>query len=193
MAKSSDEVNALLSAFKRANLTYINIGLESGSERIRKEILNRPDYTNADLISFCKAAKKAGIQVSLFVLIGLPTETTADYLSTAAIARDCEPSALSESIFYPYPGTKLFDLAADMCLFDPATIDTTAERSRAYLELKGFPQWRINFEYVFVTWRVFHGRVSLSWLMKRMAYKALGMKPGLLTATLRLRTAFPGR
>jgi anaerobic magnesium-protoporphyrin IX monomethyl ester cyclase len=186
LAQSREETDALLSAFRRANLASINIGLESGSERIRKDILNRPGYTNEDLIKFCLAAKEYGIKVTLFVLMGLPTETVKDFLLTVAIARACQPGALSESIFYPYPGTKLCDLSLEMHLFDPTTINVHGERTRAHLKLKGFPRWRISFEYVFITWRVFRGRWSTLRLAKRMAFKALSNTPKFLSYTLQL-------
>jgi radical SAM superfamily enzyme YgiQ (UPF0313 family) len=192
LAQSADETHRLLSAFQRANLRFLSVGLESGSERIRRDILSRPRYANSDLIRFCTLAKRYDVNVLLFVMIGLPTETAADFLETAAVARACEPSALSESIFYPYPGTKLFQLATDMQLMNAAAIETKAERLRPYLRLEGFPRWRIAFEYVFITWRVFHGRWPLSRLVRKMAYKSLSMSPRLLVAALRLRTAVAG-
>jgi radical SAM superfamily enzyme YgiQ (UPF0313 family) len=186
LAQNADETRQLLSAFHKANLCHINIGLESGSERIRKEILNRPEYTNDDLIKFCRAAKEHGILVSLFVLMGLPTETVKDFLATARIARACQPNALSESIFFPYPGTKLSDLSVAMHLFDPSAISQQGERTHAFLRLKGFPRWRIRFEYAFVTWRVFHGRWSALELTKRMAFKALSGSPRLLSSAIQI-------
>lgn len=189
LVRDNARLHALLAAFDRANLRYLNVGLESGSERIRKEILRRPPYTNSDLITFCQAARQYNVNVALFVLMGLPTETVADVLETAAVARACEPYGLSESIFYPYPGTKLYDLSAEMDLFDPSCVATVAERSRAYLRLKDFPPSRVLFEYVFITWRVFHGRWDLLRLTRRMAYKAFSVIPGLLAAAVRIRTA----
>jgi radical SAM superfamily enzyme YgiQ (UPF0313 family) len=186
MAQNADETRQLLSAFYKANLRHVNIGLESGSERIRKEILNRPEYTNDDLIKFCLAARDHGVLVSLFVLMGLPTETVKDFLTTASIARACQPNALSESIFFPYPGTKLSDLSVEMHLFDPSAILLQGERTRAFLRLKGFPRWRIRFEYVFVTWRVFHGRRSVLELSKRMVFKALSGTPRLLSSAIQI-------
>jgi radical SAM superfamily enzyme YgiQ (UPF0313 family) len=181
------QLRDMLSAFQRANLLNLNVGLESGSERIRNEILHRPVYTNQDLISFCQTARAYGIQVALFVLMGLPTETVADYLQTVAVARACHPSILHESIFYPYPGTRLFKLAAEMHLFDASAIQTKAERSRAYLHLEGFPSWRVAFEYVFITWRVFHGRWTLRRSLTYMTRKALSITPGLLSAALQIK------
>ncbi len=181
------DLRAMLSAFQRANLHDLNVGLESGSERIRKEVLNRPVYSNDDLVEFCKTAREHGISVALYVLMGLPTETVEDYLETVAVARACHPSIIHESIFYPYPGTRLYKLAADLHLFDASSIQTKAERSRAYLKLAGFPSWRVAFEYVFITWRVFHGRWTLRRSAIYMGRKALSVTPGLLAVALRLR------
>jgi len=181
------ELHAMLSAFRRANLLDLNVGLESGSERIRNEILNRPVYTNLDLFLFCQTAREYGISVALYVLMGLPTETVSDYLQTVALARACKPSILHESIFYPYPGTRLFKLAAEMHLFDVSALHTKAERSRAYLQLDGFPRWRVAFEYVFITWRVFNGRWPLRRSLPYMTRKALSITPGLLTFALHLK------
>lgn len=192
LVKNSEQLHALLSAFQRANLTCLNVGLESGSERIRKEILNRPGYTNADLITFCKVAKQYGIDVVLYVLIGLPTETTKDFLETASVARACKPVDIYESIFYPYLGTKLCQLAQEMKLFDPSAISTKAERVHPYLELKGFPRWRICFEYVFITWRVFHGRMQFSRLRQDMTQKTWHMFPGVRNTIRDFRHALFG-
>ncbi len=190
LADNADAMHALFSAFQRANLTTLNIGSESGSERIRKSILNRPRYTNDQLIGFCKLARRYGIKIGLYLLIGLPSETIADYLETVAVARECEPDRLHESIFYPYPGTDLFKLSADLKLFDPARIDKTAERSRACLDLDGFPRWRIFFEYLFITWRVFHGRRSIFLIGERIVYKMFSAMPASMSLIYRLRTLY---
>ena len=187
LVRHSKDLHDMLAAFQRANLLALNVGLESGSERIRKEILNRPVYSNQDLISFCRTAREYSISVALYVLMGLPTETVDDYFETVSVARACQPSIIHESIFYPYPGTRLFTLAAEMHLFDTTAIHTKAERSRAYLHLKGFPRWRVAFEYVFITWRVFHGRWTLRRSIVYMTHKALSIMPGLLAVALRVR------
>jgi anaerobic magnesium-protoporphyrin IX monomethyl ester cyclase len=182
LVQNQDELHGLLSAFQRANLKLLNVGLESGSERIRREILNRPDYTNEALICFCQTARRYGIRIVLYTLIGLPTETVQDALETARIARACDPVDLSESIFYPYAGTRLADTAKKMHLFDETEISTSEERMRSYLRLEGFPQWRIFFEWVFITWRVFHGRWPVRRMAHVIAHKVVGRNPKLLAA-----------
>lgn len=187
LVQQEDQLHSLLSAFQRANLLTINVGLESGSERIRAEILRRPPYTNAALIKFCSVARQYGISVVLYTLIGVPTETPADAVETSTVARACDPLDLAKSIFYPYPGTRLHELSTEMQLVDPEHLAVTAERSRVYLKLKDFPHWRVFFEYVFMTWRVFHSRRKTTLLVRRMLSTAFKSAPGLLVASLHLR------
>lgn len=187
VVQDEKRLNAILLAFRRANIVALNVGLESGSARIRRDILNRPNYSNADLIRFCQCARRNGIDVGLFMLIGVPTETPVEALETSAIARACEPLEIYPSIFYPYPGTKLHDLAAGMHLIPPRDLGVTAERSRVYLRLKGFPRWRVFFEFVAMRWRVFHGRRRVMQLIRPMGWTVLRILPGLLEAVLHVR------
>jgi radical SAM superfamily enzyme YgiQ (UPF0313 family) len=184
LVNNHEELHALLSSFQRANLNLLNVGLESGSERIRRDILKRPDYTNDALIKFCQTAHSYDIGVVLYTLIGLPTETVDDAIETARVARACQPDDLYESIFYPYLGTRLSDLALEMHLFVPEEISTDQERLRSYLNLKDFPKWRIFFEWTFITWRVFHGRWSARRIVRAIAIKLLGRTPKLQSAVL---------
>lgn len=175
-------MDGFLAAMARANIRAVNIGLESGSERIREKILKRPRYTNADLIEFSNVARRHGIDVTLFVLLGLPTETPAEFGETVAVARACRPAGVYLSIFYPYPGTDLHRMAAEMKLFDPTRIRTTAERSRAYLDLPGFPKWRILFEFNAFYFRLYYGEWPLPRIMAYAARQALSRYPALVSA-----------
>jgi radical SAM superfamily enzyme YgiQ (UPF0313 family) len=175
-----EQLQTLLAAFRRANLIRLDVGLESGSARIRRDILNRPPYTNAELIRFCNTARQCGISVSLFMLIGVPTETPAEAIETSGVARACKPLDINPSIYYPYPGTKLHERSAEMRLIEPGNVGVKAERSRVYLKLKGFPRWRVFLEYVLIQWRVFHGRRNAIRIIRVMLWRALSFLPGLL-------------
>ena len=154
-------LDRLFAAFKRANIGTINIGLESGSERIRNEVLRRPRYSNEDIIKFCMHAKKYDIRIIIFVMIGLPGESVADFQETYQVVKTCEPYHIWLSIYYPYPGTDLYYVAKNQKLFSEQDIGNALERRRSYLTLPNFPRWRIMSEYVFFKFRVFKGRQSL--------------------------------
>jgi anaerobic magnesium-protoporphyrin IX monomethyl ester cyclase len=139
-----------------ANITTINIGLESGSERMRK-ILKRPHYTNEELILFCNDAQRHNIKIIFYVLLGLPGETIDDYYETVKVARLARPYYCGVSIFFPYLGTDLANTAIDMGLIDKEHLSPKSERSSPPLSLPGFSKRRIRFEYIVFPWRVYRG------------------------------------
>jgi len=141
---------------KGANITTINIGLESGSERMRK-LLRRPHYTNDELIQFCSDARRENIKIIFYVLLGLPGETLEDYFETVRVARAARPYYCGVSIFFPYLGTDLAKTALDMGLIDKAHLSPRSERSSPPLSLPGFSSRRIRLEYILWPWRVYRG------------------------------------
>lgn len=94
---------------KKAGCTTLNIGIESGSEKLRKDVLNRHN-TNEQIIKAFKIAKNADLAVYSFNMIGLPFEADTDVQKTIKLNQKIKPDFLQVSIFQPYPGTKLRDL-----------------------------------------------------------------------------------
>lgn len=95
---------------KQANVTCVNIGLESGSVRIRSEILNRPDYSNDDFIEFCDVIKNAGLSLILCVMFAIPTETKEEVKETVDIIKKIDPYCVNSAFFCIYPGTDISKL-----------------------------------------------------------------------------------
>lgn len=152
----------LVEAFARANFRSLNIGLESGSERIRREVLSRPSYSNQDMIDFCRLLRQFHFKVKMYVLIGLPEETQADFQETVECVRECRPDDASLSIFYPYPGTKLFMICKEKGLLPQDFTLEAQERTISVLNLPGFPAWKIRKEYILFPFKVYRGQ--LPWL-----------------------------
>jgi radical SAM superfamily enzyme YgiQ (UPF0313 family) len=120
----------------------VNIGLESGSERIRREILKR-NYSNADVIRVVNLARGYGLKITFFNLIGIPTETIADFKETVRINRTCRPDRKFNFIFYPFPGTDLHHFCQEKGLLKKTLDDRQATRL-AVLDLPGFPRKEIQ-------------------------------------------------
>jgi radical SAM superfamily enzyme YgiQ (UPF0313 family) len=169
----------LLKRLKRANFSYINIGLESGSEKIRNEILKRPRYSNRDFIAFCRMVKKYGINFNFYVLIGIPGETVHDFRETAAFVRECDPQNVLLSIFYPYPGTELYLTAKKMGLFTEYILDPALERRKALMDLPGFSKKQIQREYLLFNYKVYKGRKPLIQILTPTLIKYRDLHPGL--------------
>lgn len=145
--------------FKKSNFTFLNIGLESGSERVRYEILKR-NYSNQDVINTVKLARKYGLKINFYNLIGIPGETADDFKETVKINRICLPDRLSTSIFFPYPGTDLYALCKRQGLLKEP-LDTLRERSRAVLDYPGFTKKQIDKSYIWFDYYVYRGSRAL--------------------------------
>jgi len=88
-------------------------------------------------------ARKHGLKVGMFNLLGLPTETFKDFLDTLRLNQELQPDWHSTSIFFPYPGTRLHELSEELGLID-GELSGKEERQRAVLDLPGFPRKQIQ-------------------------------------------------
>lgn len=84
----------------------ISIGLESGSERIRKDVLNR-HFSNKKFIEATSILNKLEIKYGVNNMIGLPGETREDIFETIKLNRLCNSKDLNIFIFVPFRGTQL--------------------------------------------------------------------------------------
>jgi radical SAM superfamily enzyme YgiQ (UPF0313 family) len=99
-------------ALKEAGCETLCVGIESGSQRVRKEILKRY-MTNEQIINAFNYAKKAGLATYSFNMLGIPTETEKDMWETIKLNRIVKPTSLQVSIFQPYPGTELYQMCKE--------------------------------------------------------------------------------
>jgi len=149
------DVEKLFENFRAANIKYLNIGLESGSERIRKEVLKR-NYSNDDFVKTVFAAKKYGMKVYVYNLIGLPTERIEDVKETIAVNRLVQPERTITSIFFPYPGTQLFDFCKENGYL-VEDFDIEVERSAAAINLPYFTPKQVNRVYTMIDYYIYKG------------------------------------
>jgi radical SAM superfamily enzyme YgiQ (UPF0313 family) len=106
----ADTVNReILLMLKKAGCEVIRLGIESGNEWLRKNILKR-NITNEQIIRICKIAHKIGLKVYTFNVIGFPFETKSMIEETIKLNRLISPDYIQFSIFYPYPKTELWNL-----------------------------------------------------------------------------------
>jgi anaerobic magnesium-protoporphyrin IX monomethyl ester cyclase len=96
---------------REAGCRIVKFGLESGSDRIRRNVLNRY-MTNRDIEKAFAAAHKFGLHTSAFVMIGLPCEEREDIMATLELLGKVKPGRFRWSLFFPFVGTKAYDIAA---------------------------------------------------------------------------------
>ncbi|MFE0519384.1 B12-binding domain-containing radical SAM protein [Streptomyces sp. NPDC058954] len=96
----------LVETMVAAGCAGIGIGIESGSPRLRAEVLQRKmdDHT---IVEAFRIAKNAGLFTWSFNMIGLPSESLEDVQSLISLNERCQVDSIRLSVFTPYPGTPL--------------------------------------------------------------------------------------
>jgi len=106
----NDEVAARL---KQYNCYDLLIGIESGSDRILK-LMNK-GITNDKIFAGVRSLAKQKLTASYSAIVGLPTETKAEFKSTIKLLYDVykvHPQArFTLGAYLPYPGSQLYDFA----------------------------------------------------------------------------------
>jgi anaerobic magnesium-protoporphyrin IX monomethyl ester cyclase len=100
-----------------AGCTAVGVGIESGSERVRREILGRPGR-DADILEGCRRIKAAGLRILSFSMVGIPGATLEEELRTVALNAACKVDLGAATILQPYPGTPIGKWAEDHGYFD---------------------------------------------------------------------------
>ena len=102
----------LLHELAAAGCRQITYGVESGSERIRREVMRRP-VTNDRFREVFRWTREAGILLTANFMLGLPGETRDDLQQTLDLAEELDVLDFGYFVFYPYPGTHLFRVCVD--------------------------------------------------------------------------------
>jgi len=117
-----------------AGCRHIIYGVESGSMRIRRDIMNRPVENNR-FIDVFKLTKEAGIMATANYMIGLPGEKPEDIEQTLALNEEIEPDDFGYFVFYPYPGTRLFHLCREKGFLPENWLELPANNRQSILDL----------------------------------------------------------
>lgn len=117
----------LIEVLERTGCQYVAIGIECGNEEFRKKYLNRK-MSNQQIEHAFSLIKKAGIFTTSFNMIGYPFNND-DFLTeeTIKLNKKIKPNFAQVSIFYPFPGTKLYQRCINMNLIDPQKVENTEE------------------------------------------------------------------
>ena len=91
----------------RAGCYAVNVGVESGSDRILKRM--KKGITTEKMRESIARVKRAGIDIGGFFIIGFPGETKEDIIQTIKYSKTLELDRIGVSYFQPYPGTKEYD------------------------------------------------------------------------------------
>lgn len=97
----------------------VRFGIESGSERVKADILKRP-IPNKSVVGAFGINNELGMMTSSFNMIGLPTETKDEVFETLRLNAGILPDTVKVMTFYPFKNTPIYDLCENMGLIDQA-------------------------------------------------------------------------
>ncbi len=100
-----------ISLMKAAGCYSIQIGIESGNNKILKEM--RKNITIEDALAACGTIKKHGIELQAFFIVGFPQETEDTLNDTVTAMKKIKCDTLIYSIFTPYPCTEAFEFCKE--------------------------------------------------------------------------------
>lgn len=114
-----------LDLMKRAGIRELRLGIESGSDKVQKEIFKYTTYEQA--LEANRKMKEVGIRPVYNFMIGFPSEGEDDIrmtlkLMSTLLHENPESVVAGCSIFTPYPGTPLFDVSRELGWEAPSTL-----------------------------------------------------------------------
>ncbi|MCK5605718.1 hypothetical protein KAR91_27735 [Candidatus Pacearchaeota archaeon] len=83
-----------------------------------------------------------------------------DHMETVLLNRQCQPDGHNTGIFFPYPGTELYDTSIKQG-FLKGSVNTQMERTHAIIELPNFTKAQIQRAYIWFNYRVYKGHKPL--------------------------------
>ncbi len=121
----------------------IGIGVESGSEKIKKAVLNKktPDSVYMKAFENCN---RCAIRTTAYVMMGLPFETEDDILMTADFCRKLKTKSIAISIFAPYRGTTLHDICVKEGLIKDEYYENISVNYSTILEMPQLPKEKLE-------------------------------------------------
>jgi len=97
---------------KNMNCKSVTIGIETGNQKLRRDILNRYE-TQDDIIYASKLFNHHKIRTSSFNMLGIPFETRDTIMETVELNRLAEIEVPNTTFFYPLKDTKLRDISIE--------------------------------------------------------------------------------
>jgi len=96
----------LLELIKESGCNQVNIGVESGSQKLLNEM--KKGLTVEKTKKVFKWGKEVGLDMRGFFILGMPNETKATIEETKQLVREIKPDVFGMTILTPFPGSDLY-------------------------------------------------------------------------------------
>lgn len=145
----------LIELMKKSGCVYVDIAIESGTERILHEIIKKP-LKLEKAVAVTRKLKEEGIYVAANFIIGFPGETWEEIRQTIKFAEELNADYIKLFNAVPLPGTRLYEMAKEQGAlvknfhsenvnWRNASIETNEFTARDVSILRAYEWDRINF------------------------------------------------
>jgi magnesium-protoporphyrin IX monomethyl ester (oxidative) cyclase len=117
----------LVGLMKKSGCEMLTIAIESGSERVLKEIIHKP-VSKDKAREVRRIARESGLKIQTAFIIGFPGETKEEIEETKNFAAELQCDWNQISIATPFPGTEMYEICEKNNFFVKA--DSDLERYR---------------------------------------------------------------
>ncbi len=145
-ARAETMNRALLEDLAKAGCRQITYQVGSGSWRVRQEILRRP-VSSQRLVQVFDWTRSAGMDPIAEYTFGLPGETRHDLEATFKLHQQLSPFDLDYQVFFPFPGTPLFELCRDKGYLPANYLDLALNHHTSFLTLPSMSREEIERAY----------------------------------------------
>jgi len=101
----------LLQKMKEAGCWGMHFGVEGGTQQLIDNV--KKDTTLEIIRTAFRLCREVGIETRGYFMVGMPGSTPEDDIATIEFAKDIDPDWAQFTIATPYPGTQLFEEAAE--------------------------------------------------------------------------------
>ncbi|NLE77378.1 MAG: radical SAM protein [Chloroflexi bacterium] len=126
----------VVEALARAGCAGVRIGLESGNEELRRDILKRR-MTNDEIRQAFALVRRHGLQAYTCNMLGIPGETPDMIQETIDLNRELAPEQFQFSVFHPYPMTELYETSVRQGYYNAHQVLPTYYSRESVLHLPG--------------------------------------------------------
>jgi radical SAM superfamily enzyme YgiQ (UPF0313 family) len=118
----------LLRAMKAGGCELIHFGIESASEKLRRGVIQKGNFTNEQIINVLAMCRKLKIKAAGYFMIGHPGETKEEVKETKDMILRSGFDLMGLSIPTPFPGSNLYDIAEAKGIVNKQVIDRFARK-----------------------------------------------------------------
>ena len=164
-----------LMLLKEANCVSITAPIDSGSQRIRQEVLKRSmRLTNDEILGKIQLAKSVGLNVFSSCIIGTPTSTFEDELLGVKLHVESKVDFAMASILSPFPKTSIWRYCQDNGLLEEDASNKFGSILKRSV-LKGFTEKEKDIQWNMAT--LYPAIIKLSFLRRFLLFLVQHTRP----------------